>query len=196
MIPVAATHRGQAGICTADPQPWPPSRAPREPQKAGVQRSLAWGGGGSHTIPPSQSPRCWRRRFPTSPSSWVQDTATPKRQHLVLPAQHREALTWSPANGVPSSALSPPPSWFLCRGRQGAADAPTPGEFPTLVSCFKEHFKCGSITTKSALISSLQTRAGVRTSWVPAAQQVSKKPRASRGGAGASWQEAALEELP
>lgn len=94
-----------------------------------------------------------------------------------------EKGTPSPALGTAEHSRLLP----LCHGPQGTTAAPTPGELQTLVSYFKEHFKCGSIATKSALISSLRTRAGT-SELVPVAQQVPKERGASRGAAGASWQ--------
>lgn len=66
----------------------------------------------------------------------------------------------------------------VCQGRQGTAGTPTPRQFPTLVSYFKERFECGSVATKSALSSSLQLRAG----WVRAGC-----PRAGCPRAGCPW---------
>lgn len=120
-----------------------------------------------------------------------------KRQHLVpQPGTGGSYLVL--VKGTPSPALGTAElSWLLplCHGRQGTTAAPMPAELQTFVSYFKEHFKRGSIATKSALISSLRARAGT-SELVPVAQRVPKEPGASRGAAGASWQGVALEEPP
>lgn len=85
----------------------------------------------------------------------------------------------SPALGTAEQSRLLP----LCHGPQGTAAAPMPGELQTPGSYFKEHFKCGSIATKSALISSLRTRADT-SELVPVAQQSSQRARSVTRGSG------------
>lgn len=160
---VSATHRGQAGICTGDLWSQPP---PDPPGHTGsrlvlpLHSPLTAVTGSSHpaTRPPVRAR--WQRQQPRGGSylAAVKGSAEP------CPSQ-------------PPSSLLP-----LCRSRQGTtAAAPTPGEFPTPVSCFEELLKRGSVATKSALISSLPTRAGARTSGCLWLQRAPRAAGVTRG---------------
>lgn len=129
-------------VVTAPPDP--PGHTGSRPVLP-LHRPLIAGTGSSH---PATHPPIWARS---------------QRQHPQPRGGSYLAAGKGIAEPCPWQPLSPLLS--LCRSRQGTTVATAmPGEFPMLVSCFEELLKCGSVATKSALISSLPTRAGARTS--------------------------------
>lgn len=102
-----------------------------------------WGakepGGGGSTIPPRTG------QLPAPPPVRVQDKAMARGSGR---GHGRDALTWHrERRALPFATTAPAPARVRGPARPGA---PTPGELPTRVSCFKERFERGSIATKSA----------------------------------------------